>query len=462
MSNHDCHTTVSANDRKAKILICEDDANLLDVLKALFRSLGHKVRTAADDDELRKLVTDDRPNILICSCHAWNSLPTTGRPHTIVTAAYDEIQLANQAITDGADARLTKPLRTQDAINAVNHILNQLPPEDETPQPAPVAPETDDEPEPHFGAIIGEHPAMLQLFATIRQVASTDIGVLIRGESGVGKELVAKAIHAASPRADKPFVAINCTAVPANLLESELFGHVRGAFTGALKAKEGLFSAADGGTIFLDEIGSIPISMQLSLLRVLQDRTLRPVGATTTRTVDVRVIAATNENLEQRIQDGLFRDDLFFRLAAFPLSVPPLRERLSDIPLLAKRFLQQFARQQGKTLSLAAETLETLTRHSWPGNVRELQNTIARAATVAPDQASISPDMLMLPQTETATPPRSQAAPAATGTLTLKAYLKICERDYIQQVLQDCHGDKEQAATKLGVSLGTLYRKLEA
>ena len=457
---------MSANVTKARILIGEDDPNLLDVLKSLFRSLGHRVKSAPGGDGLAAALAEERPDILVCGCRDWRSLPPAGRPHTIVTAAYDELQEGAAAVRDGADAMLTRPVRAQSAIDAVSAILPLLrrAGEDEPPSPAPDAGATPEpEPERHFGTLVGEHPAMLQLYDTIAKVAATGMSVLIRGESGVGKELVAHAIHAASPRAARPFVAINCAAVPATLLESELFGHVRGAFTGALRAKEGLFAAADGGTVFLDEIGSIPVPMQLTLLRVLQDHTIRPVGATAARAVDVRVVAATNENLERRIREGLFREDLFFRLAAFPLTVPPLRERASDIPALARLFLRQAAERQGVSLAFAPEALALLGRHAWPGNVRELQNVIARAAAVAHDGDRIAPADLLLPGADAAAPADEAPPepPPGAATLTLKAYLRLCERAYIQRVLGDCGGDKERAAKALGISIGTLYRKLE-
>lgn len=455
---------MSANVTKARILIGEDDPNLLDVLKSLFRSLGHRVKSAPAGDGLAAALAEERPDILICDCRDWRGLPPDGRPHTIVTAAYDELQEGAAAVRDGADAMLTRPVRAQSAIDAVNAILPLLRREPESPATAAAAEPAEPEPERHFGTLVGEHPAMLQLYDTIAKVAATGMSVLIRGESGVGKELVAHAIHAASPRAARPFVAINCAAVPATLLESELFGHVKGAFTGALRAKEGLFAAADGGTVFLDEIGSIPVPMQLTLLRVLQDHTIRPVGATAARAVDVRVVAATNENLERRIREGLFREDLFFRLAAFPLTVPPLRERASDIPSLARLFLRQAAERQGVALAFAPEALALLGRHAWPGNVRELQNVIARAAAVAHDGDRIAPGDLLLPDADADDAPADDGLPApppVTAALTLKAYLRHCERAYIQRVLGDCGGDKERAAKALGISIGTLYRKLE-
>lgn len=489
---------------KARILISEDDPNLLDVLKALFRSLEHRVKTAVPDHTLPQALHDEAPDIFVCSYHAWTILsqppaPAEQPPHqseatspdtpapalpadippTIVLAGYAELEPARQALQHGAFRVLPKPVRTQNIIQAIADILA-------LPRPAKTAaakslpiiaaqPDDDntaaDQPSAatrHFGLLIGEHPAMQALYDTIAKVAVTDLTVLIRGESGTGKDLVARAIHQASARAGKPFVALNCTAVPENLLESELFGHVKGAFTGALHAKEGLFAAADGGTIFLDEIGSIPVSMQLSLLRVLQDRTIRPVGSNQTRTVNVRVVAATNENLEQNIQQGRFREDLYFRLAAFPLTLPPLRDRATDVPLLAATFLDSLSRDLGRPLAFTADALDALTRYPWPGNVRELQNLIGRGAAVA--DRLITAEHLALPQNttapETAAPNDSPDIPLpeppdGSAFLTLKAYLKACERSYMKKIYEACGQDKEKAARVLGISIGTFYRKFE-
>ena len=465
---------MSASVVKAKILIMEEDPNLLDILRVLFRSLEHRVKTAEGEDSLVEALTNDTPDIFVCSYTSWHYVSSkpemlSNLPPTILTAAYGELEQARQTLQNGVRAVLTKPVRTQAAIDAVNAILPTLSPKkkkDEPTQPMPPAENVQPPPNLHFGTLIGEEPSMQALYDMIKKVSSTDLTVLIRGESGVGKDLVAKAIHHESPRHDRPFVAINCSAMPENLLESELFGHVKGAFTGALKAKDGLFKTADGGTIFLDEIGSIPVSMQLSLLRVLQDKNVRPVGSTNFFKVDVRVIAATNENLEERIRAGLFREDLFFRLNSFPLNVPPLRERPGDIPELARFFLAKASDEHHRCFSLSQNAIDALGRYSWPGNIRELQNVIQRSVTVAPPETDIvSAELLALPNEASDNPPQAsapqqEAAPMETP-MTLKAYLKFCERDYLHRVYEQCGRDKETTAKLLGISLGTLYRKLD-
>ena len=463
---------MSASVVKAKILIVEEDPNLLDILRALFRSLEHRVKTADGEEALLEALTNDTPDILVCSYNAWHYIASHPEqlgqlPPTILTAAYGELEQARQLLANGVNAVLTKPVRTQAAIDAINAILPTLSKKKNVATITAPQPSVSSQPLPnlHFQTLIGETPSMQGLYEMISKVASTDLTVLVRGESGVGKDLVAKAIHHESPRHDKPFVAINCSAMPENLLESELFGHVKGAFTGALKAKDGLFKTADGGTIFLDEIGSIPVSMQLTLLRVLQDKTVRPIGSTHFFQVNVRVIAATNENLEQRIRTGLFREDLFFRLNSFPIHVPPLRERMGDIAELARYFLTKASDEHHRAFRLSQDAISALESYPWPGNIRELQNVIQRCVTVAPPESDVvNASMLGLPEAnvDNPQPPAPQQETATMETpMTLKAYLKICERDYLHKVYEQCGRDKETAAKILGISLGTLYRKLD-
>ena len=331
-------------------------------------------------------------------------------------------------------------------------------------------------PELHYGLMIGEHPAMQALYSQMEKVAGTDMSVLIRGESGTGKELVAKSLHRLSRRSNRPFVAINCTAIPSNLLESELFGHVKGAFTGAVRNKEGLFQVADGGTLFMDEIGSIPLEMQRSLLRILQDGLVRPVGGVTATKVDVRVLAATNEDLELRMKEGQFRADLYYRLCAFPLYLPALRERRSDIALLIRHFLDKWSEECGGGFGgFSEEAVEVLSKRDWPGNVRELENSLRRIIALSnrggallgvydlPDEFRPTAEELRQAdeQAEEAEDAFSEELPQRNAGLTLKAFLRIHEREYISQVLAECGGDKEKTAKLLGISKGTLYRKLE-
>jgi len=302
-----------------------------------------------------------------------------------------------------------------------------------------------------FRGIVGRDSKMIELFATIREIADSDVSVLILGESGTGKELVARAIHDEGTRADKNFVPVHCAALPEGLLESELFGHVRGAFTGAIRNKKGRFELADGGTLFLDEIGELSPSMQVKLLRVLQEGHFEKVGSEETLYKDVRVISATNKDLEKEVAAGRFRRDLFYRLCVVPLVAPPLRDRASDIPLLAEFFLTRSLEMTGrKNISLSAAAVAVLVGHEWPGNVRELQNAID-FAVIKCQGGMIGPEHF---------PPmiyRAQAKPAAAVALDRQ---RMVSRDALAAALDQAAGNKAKAAKLLGVSRATLYRYL--
>jgi len=338
---------------------------------------------------------------------------------------------------------------------------------------------------------------MQEVFKLIERVADTDSTILIRGESGTGKELVAKALHFNSRRQFAPFVPINCAALPENLLESELFGHRKGAFTGAINDKKGLFQEADGGTIFLDEISSMPAVLQSRLLRVLQEREVRRVGDNTPVSVNVRVLAATNEPLEERIKAGTFREDLFYRLNVIPIELPALRERLEDIPLLVNHFLREkVSARDGQPIRISRDALDVLARHGWPGNVRELENAIERASALCEDHiirvrdlpaavrgqgagdddsSEAVPDLGVDAAAPTegfvvggttgqsSTPTASANAPSAapgSSITQLRSFLRDQELAHINRALANCNNDKEKAAQLLGVSVATLYRKL--
>jgi len=301
--------------------------------------------------------------------------------------------------------------------------------------------------------VVGRSEAMLQVYKTAARVASTDATVLIQGESGTGKELVSRAIHTASPRAAGPFVAVDCGAIAEGVLESELFGHARGAFTGAQVARRGLFEEANRGTLFLDEIGDIGPNLQARLLRALQDGTIRRVGTNDPIAVDVRVVAATNRDMEAAVRDGAFRADLFYRLNVVSIRIPPLRERKEDVPLLAEHFAQKHGRAEGSAISPAAR--ELLVAYDWPGNVRELENVIARALALNPSGVIVPED---LPEAVRAT--GSPRAAAKGLELADRPTLAELERRYAAQVLQEMAGNKTRAAEVLGIDRKTLYRIL--
>jgi PAS domain S-box-containing protein len=301
-----------------------------------------------------------------------------------------------------------------------------------------------------LGNIVGKNPKMQAIYDLVENISQSDSTVLIQGESGTGKELIARAIHLLSPRNEKPFIIANCSAYAQNLLESELFGHEKGAFTGAIKSKKGRFELADGGTIFLDEIGEIPSTTQLLLLRVLQEKKFERVGAEDTLKVDVRVIAATNKNLNQEMMDGKFREDLYYRLNVIPIMIPPLRERKDDIPLLANHFLEIYSNANKKHIrGFSEEVMQIFLDYDWPGNVRELQNVVEHAVILAKEDIIKAID---LPHTLRDTYPQFQADVSS---------LKDTEKNLILKVLKETDGNKYQAAKKLGITRSTLYGKLK-
>ena len=302
----------------------------------------------------------------------------------------------------------------------------------------------------YFEGVVGRSPALHRVLRQVEVVAPTDSGVLIHGETGTGKELIAQAIHSRSPRRHQPFVKLNCAAIPSGLLESELFGHEKGAFTGAIMRKPGRFEAADKGTLFLDEVGDIPLELQSKLLRVLQEHEFERLGSTRTQQVDVRVIAATHRDLRQMIEEGTFRSDLYYRLHVFPLTVPPLRERREDIPLIVRHYVQKFARRMNRCVeTIPARTMEVFTDYPWPGNVRELQNFIERAVILSPASTLRAPleelkqETVQLPQ---------------TGLSTLQEM----EREHVLRALRESNwvtGGPKGAAVRLGMKRTTLaYR----
>jgi transcriptional regulator with PAS, ATPase and Fis domain len=306
---------------------------------------------------------------------------------------------------------------------------------------------------------IGDHPLMQKIYSMVHRVATTDATILITGESGTGKELVARSIHNLGARTAHPFVAINCAALPEELLESELFGHLRGAFTGALSARVGMFQLADGGTIFLDEIGEMPVSLQAKLLRVLQSREIRPVGADRVTAVNVRVIAATNKDLSREVEKGTFREDLFYRLHVIPIHLPPLRARRSDIPLLVRFFLEKNSHKYSKNLHLSDEAMVYLWEYDWPGNVRELENLVERM-TILSETGHIAPEDLPPHVRSFISEKKIPHPDFGDGEVNLREVLEQFEGRLIDEALRRTKGNKTAAAQMLGLKRTTLVAKL--
>jgi DNA-binding NtrC family response regulator len=369
----------------------------------------------------------------------------------LVITAFGSIDSAVEAIHAGAFHYLTKPFRSDELLIHVQRALEQRQLRQEVDRLR-----TEVKRHYRFEDIIGRNQKMQKLFDTIAHVSDLAANVLILGESGTGKELVARALHGHSARATGPFVAINSAAIPETLLESELFGYVRGAFTDARKDRPGLFREADGGTLFLDEIGEIPVTLQAKLLRAIEDREIRPLGSNRSDKVDVRLVTASNRDLEQWVEEGRFRRDLYYRLNVIRLELPALRERADDIPLLVDHFIDKFAHQAKRQMTgIDKDALALLVNCRWPGNVRELEHTIERAVLLGKQSTIVVDDLP--PQLLAHNQPKLPLAEAVARGYTLSNL----ERQYIEQVLENVDGNKSEAAKILGVDRTTLYRKLE-
>lgn len=444
---------------KARILIAEDEADLRDLLQDDLEANGYETTVAIDgrsalahlerhQEVIDLLLTDVRmPGITGDQLLARMRELRPESPVVVMTA-FGSVEQAVEMVKAGAFQYLTKPFQTDELFRVVEKALAESEPQREQAKlrrQLPAAP----------ARIVGASKPMQELFKMIARAARSSSTVLITGESGTGKELVARSIHELSERKGE-FVPVNCAAIPTELIESELFGHTGQAFTGARQARAGLFEAADGGTIFLDEVGELPLVMQPKLLRVLQEGTIRRVGADQEKAVNVRVVAATNRNLETEVQDGRFREDLYWRLNVIHLDIPPLRERPFDIPLLVEHFLNKAAEVAGRaSINVTPEALATLTAYSWPGNARELENAIERAVALA-EGSNLTPEDL----------PERIRNSAQTSQLLAQARqqrmtLSELERAYIVETLRFTGGNKSRAAELLGCDRRTLHRKLD-
>ncbi len=438
------------------ILIVEDEDIMRAILSQLMRNAGFRVIESPSAENALEIFAAESPALTITDIELGGMTgidlldrikQVDSEALVVMITAYSSVETAIAALRKGAYDYITKPFINEDILQTARNALRQR---DLFRENRYLRRELRQKYQ--FDNIIGRSDALSNIFKLIEKIANTNSSVLINGESGSGKELIAKAIHYSSARADQPFIAINCAALPENLLESELFGYVKGAFTGAHASKIGLFKAADGGTLFLDEISEMPPSLQVKLLRALQEREFIPLGSTRSVTFDARLIAATNRNLEEEIQSQRFREDLFYRLSVFSLTVPPLRERREDVPLLVRYFVEKYCR--GLNLPpkrVSDEAMQAMINYEWRGNVRELQNAIERSVTLSDDQIEI----VHLPQkVREATPVTHDL----TGhTLTLDEL----EKRYIMETLTRVHDDKTQAAGLLGIDLSTLYRKLK-
>jgi DNA-binding NtrC family response regulator len=447
------------------ILLVEDKESLRRVLRLTLEHAGYSVTEAADAREAinevgrvpHKIVLTDlrMPNgsgldVLRASKHADNDVPV------IVMTAYGSIDEAVQAMKDGAHDFLQKPVDSNHLLLLVERALEQLRLRTEN-----LLLREEWSKRYGFPRIIGESDAIKRAVAETQRVAQTEATVLLLGESGTGKELFARAVHHLSNRRDKPFVAINCAAIPETLIENELFGHERGAFTGAGERRLGKFELASGGTVFLDEIGELPLAVQGKLLRAIEEKSIDRIGGKAPIPVDVRIVAATNKDLRAAVDNGEFRGDLFFRLAVFPIEIPPLRERDDDVALLARSFAAQLSKElRGREVTLSDKSIAALHTHNWPGNVRELENAIERACILA-DGAQLEPCDLGLIDEEVRDPKAFGFDLSGTLSEAAERAVKMIERQKIADMLAVHDGNKTRAAEALGVSYKTLLTKIK-
>ncbi|MDH3202461.1 MAG: sigma-54 dependent transcriptional regulator [Myxococcales bacterium] len=453
----------------ATILVVDDEKNIRRTLRMVLEGSGFSALEAGSAEEGLEALENHEVDLVILDVRLpkmsgiealskIRSKPETRRLPVLMVSGHASLAEAVQAVQLGATDFFEKPLDRDRVLVTVRNALKTWQLQREVEQLR-----ADVE---HRYEMIGESPAIRELFAQLEKVAPTNGRVLITGESGTGKELIARAIHRLSPRADGPFIKVNCAAIPAELIESELFGYERGAFTGAQGRKKGMFELANEGTLFLDEIGDMSASAQAKVLRALQSGEISRVGSEKSIAVDVRVLAATNKDLEVEVQEGRFREDLYFRLNVIPILTPPLRDRKVDIPLLATGFLREFSLENGlREKPIDDEVLEELADRPWPGNVRELRNVVERMAILSGDRITMDdlPEEGVLSEGRRGSTPPSDLPPTldeSGARLTLREYRSRAEKDYILQTLDEVGWNISRAATILGVERTNLHKKM--
>ncbi|OAQ21182.1 sigma-54-dependent transcriptional regulator [Thermosulfurimonas dismutans] len=441
--------------QRPEILIVDDDPSFREFLSLFLKKEGYQVLVSQNGKEALTILKRKRPHLILLDLRmpemeGLEFLEIIRKRGidvpVIVITAYASLDSAVRAKKEGAFDYVPKPFKLETLRNKINEALR--------------LPSVEEAPPKEFMGIVGQSPPMRRLFVLLPKVAQAESNVLITGESGTGKELVARAIHELSPRKNKPFLVVNCGGIPASLLESELFGYKSGAFTGATKDKPGLFALAHQGTIFLDEIGDLPPELQVKLLRVVENKTFTPLGSTKEVKVDVRIISATNKNLEEEVRAGRFREDLYFRLNVLSIHLPPLRERKEDIPLLVNHFLKKYARKMKKDVQGISEyALKALMEYDFPGNIRELENIIERSVALESGPL-ILPESLDLSFSKKSLPERNFPILPEEG-LNLEAYLASIEKSLLKQALEKTGGNREAAAKLLGLSTRSLRYRLQ-
>jgi two-component system response regulator PilR (NtrC family) len=444
---------------KARILVVDDERAIRDLLADAIRHAGYEVLSASNGEEALPLIEQENINIAICDIKmpGMNGIDLLQKileisPETIVlmVTAYASVETAVDALRYGAFDYILKPLLDEDVIAKISRIDQYLQIKRENQSLR-----QEMEGHYHFDKIIAKSKSMQSVFDMVRKVSTTSSNILITGESGTGKEMIARAIHFNSPMKEEKFLSINCGAIPTTLWESELFGHLQGAFTGATNKKEGYLQTVGNGTLFLDEISEIPPDAQVKLLRVIDNREFTPLGSVKTQTLKARIITAINKDLKQMVEEGLFREDLFYRLNVIRIQIPPLRERKEDIPPLVRHFIGMFNRELGKTIQgVDNQTMKLLLSYKWEGNVRELKNVIERAMIFCDREVIGTHDLPMELQ-------ESKKVSNLIGRGDLRISVKEFEKISILSVLEEVSFDKKKASSILGLSKSSLYRKME-
>jgi len=451
---------------KDKILVADDEKSMREFLDIMLKKEGYKVTLASNGEEVMKLIEKDIFDLALVDIRmpredgisVLKKIKSIS-PETvvIVITAYASADTAIKAMKEGAYDYITKPFKIDEIKLIIQNALEKKHLQKENLLLKQVVRDRY-----HFENIIGQSSKMLELYDLLEKVAPTKTNILITGESGTGKELVAKAIHYNSPRKDKPFVTLNCGAIPESLIESELFGHMRGAFTDAISTKKGLFEVADEGTIFLDEISELPLMMQVKLLRVLQDREFKRVGGTEDIRVDVRIISATNKDLEGAVREKQFREDLFYRLNVIQIRIPSLRERKEDIPSLTGHFLKKYSEELGKQISqVSPEALRTLVQYDYPGNVRELQNIIERAVALETSQELTVQNLSSYIEEQLPIKKRPLDLEIPSEGVDLEKIVEDVERTLLLKALDRTKGIKKKAAELLHINFRSMRYRLE-
>ena len=448
---------------RAKILVVDDEKSMREFLEIMLTKEGYEMIIADDGEQACEILDREVFDLVITDIRMKNingigvlkkAKDVDPGAMVVLISAFATAETAVEAMKEGAYDYIPKPFKVNDFKRIINDAIGskaRLREEDNGSKSRY-----------HFGSLIGESPQMRKVYDLVERVSRTKTNILISGESGTGKELVAKAIHNLSERRDKPIVVINCAGIPENLIESELFGYKKGAFTGAVADKEGLFDIADGGTVFLDEVGELSPVIQVKILRVIQERTFTAVGGTEVKTVDVRFISATNKDLEEEVIDKNFREDLYFRLNVIPITIPPLRDREGDLPLLAQHFLEKFSIEMGKDIrKISTYAMDILKNYLFPGNVRELENIVERSAALETSNIVLPESLALSSLRDRGNKRRTRRADLGPEGIQLDEVMLEIEREYLAQALEIALGSKQGAAELLGINLRSLRYRLE-